>query len=319
MTNKLSTLLLVLTMASSLSFGQNAKASEKYLPSQFNDVWDQVASDEYELPENEISFSSLFSWGKSLIKEAADRTLNSRVDVLDQFNKLAHPNGVCLRGEWLIDKPNRYSGYFKEGSQALIIARASTAMSATKKGDFRAFGLAGKLFPTINPDHERKYLTANFFVVDDLGGTKADHYTDVAMTNEPPASKTSTVLKNILYALKLATTFGDADENPGIRQVYEIAELGEKNIFKAVVPKWMKIQAAPGQTVDEDDFRDELNVDQYNGQLQFQILVASVQNDEGVKNWKQIGKIIFKKSVVSNSCDHRLHFHHPKWKSNLNH
>jgi len=27
--------------------------------------------------------------------------------------------------------------------------------------------------------------------------------------------------------------------------------------------------------------------------------------------------ITFDESVVSNSCDHRLHFHHPKWRDDL--
>ena len=47
--------------------------------------------------------------------------------------------------------------------------------------------------------------------------------------------------------------------------------------------------------------------------------VASKEDEKGNKNWKTIGKINMTDSVVSNSCDHRLHFHHPKSKNNLRH
>lgn len=45
----------------------------------------------------------------------------------------------------------------------------------------RSFGFAGKLFPTLDPNELLKVHTANFFLIDDLGGTTANHYTDVAM------------------------------------------------------------------------------------------------------------------------------------------
>jgi len=291
----------------------------KYEGSRFSDVWEQVSSDEYKLPHNKISYKSLFSWAKSKIKNSAERTLSDRSDILPQFDKLAHPNGACLSGKWQITKENPYGGYFKKGSQALIISRASVAMSDTTRGNFRGFGLAGKLFPVVDRASTQKVKTANFFLVDDLGGTKAEHYTDVAMTNEPAVSKTAAVIKNLLYSLKLAATFGKADSNPGIRQLYEISHLGESNLSKVITPKWMKVQALPGQTVDAKDFRDELNMDANDGKIQFSISVASRLDKNGKKKWSRIGNIIFDSSVVSNSCDHRLHFHHPKWNSDLDH
>jgi len=284
----------------------NAQASS------VEDVWHQVTMDGYtKLPKNSISFKSLFGWGKSKIKQAAKRTLNSKKDILPQFRKLAHPNGVCLKGQWEITKANKYSGYFKYPSIAPIIVRASTAMSATKKGKNRAFGFAGKIFPV--GELEGVAPTANFVLVDDLGGTKAAHYTDVEMTNEPDVSKTSAVIKNILYVLKLAATFGKADNNPGMRQVYEISELGETDLTKVVTPKWMMVKAQAGQTVDENDFRNELNIENYDDKLTFDIYVADFEVD-GKKNWSKVGEINFTDSIASNSCDHRLHFHHPKWK-----
>ncbi|TNF24344.1 MAG: hypothetical protein EP319_18665 [Deltaproteobacteria bacterium] len=289
-----------------------------YQGSSFEQVWKQIKSDSYsELPQNKISFRSLYGFLESRIRDSAERTLSDRSDLLPQFQKLAHPNGVCLAGTWEITEENPYGGYYKKGSKGLIIARASTAMSATKQGKNRAFGFAGKIFPTLNEG--QTVPTSNFFLVDDLGGTKAPHYTGVEMLNEPAISTTTTVVFNLLYALKLAATFGKADSNPNMRQLYEVSYIGETEKNKVRTPKWMKVGATPGQTIDEADFRDELSIDNNGGELSFDISVASTQDDEGNKNWSKIGTIRFTDSAASNSCDHRLHFHHPKWKSNLKH
>lgn len=289
-----------------------ADIRDEYTGSTFNDVWKQVISDPYENPNYDISFSSLSKWFENKIKESAERTLSDRSDILPEFRKLAHPNGICLAGTWNITESNPFGGYFQKGSEALIIARASTAMSGTKKGEYRAMGLAGKVFPTLNETETVK--PASFFLVDDLGGTKAAHWTDVELTNEPKVSKTVEIVKNLFYALKLAATFGKADSNPGMRQVYEISELGVDNVKKVKTPKWMMIKTAPGQTVNKADFRDELNLDNRGGKLILEIHVAAAD-----KKFKKIGNILFTESVVSNSCDRRLHFPHPKWRSDLIH
>ncbi len=80
--------------------------------------------------------------------------------------------------------------------------------------------------------------------------------------------------------------------------------------------KWMKIEAKKGQTVDREDFRDELKI--ISGKkLVFNIFVASKIIDDK-KDWLLIGDITFDTSVVSKPCDKQLHFHHPKWRSDLN-
>lgn len=281
------------------------------IENQFQAVWNEVSSDPYSvLPQNRVSFGKLFNWSKNIILDNAKRTLEERKNILEPFEKLAHPNGICLEGLWEIEKDNSYSGYFKKGSKALIIARASSAMSNTKRGEIRAFGLAGKIFPTINPIKINSEPTANFFLIDDLGGTKAEHFTDVNLSNEPAVTTNSEVIKHLLYALKVAKAFSDADKHSGIRQLYEISELQEKG--RVVTPKWMKIIAQSGQTVDADDFREELKLEN-NKKLIFNISVANHKLN-GKKEWYTIGTITFNSSVTSYSCDHRLHFHHPKWK-----
>lgn len=304
---KVSIVAILFLLSALPAFGQVEKSKSS------QQLWDQIASDTYELPYYQVSFASLLAWGKNKIDQAAERTLNDRSDILDQFTKLAHPNGICFKGKWEINQANIYSGLFREGTRADIIVRASTALSETKRGDYRAFGFAGKVFSSSEQ-------TANFFLIDDLGGTLADHYTDVELTNEPKVSTTNAVIKNLLYALKLASSFSDADRNPGIRQLYELSEAGETN-GKIITPKWMKVKANVEQTINEDDFRDELRIDNYSGALIFDLYVANQENTDAdnEKNWQKIGKITLEASVVSNSCDHRLHFHHPKWRDDLNH
>jgi len=284
----------------------------------FQDVWSEVASDPLStLPQETISLGKLFTFSKNIILADAKRTLVDRADISEHFDKLAHPNGICLKGIWKIHSENPYSGYFKNSTKALIIARASSAMSKTKRGETRAFGVAGKIFPTTDEKQINDEHTANFFVIDDLGGTDAEHFTDVKLTNEPEVSTTSEVVKNLLYALKVAKAFGDADENPNIRQLYEISELGEEDKSNIITPKWMKISAQKGQTVDAEDFRDEF-IFTNNKKIVFDISIASKEVN-GKKDWKTIGTITFNTSVVSTSCDHRLHFHHPKWRDDLKH
>ena len=289
---------------------------EKLETQSFQKVWNQIESDKLEkLPQNSISFSKLSSSSENLILKDAQRTLNSYADILKPFDKLAHPNGICFKGIWSIDTENIYSGYFKKNSKSLIIARASTALSETTNESKRAFGFAGKLFATTNPDKINSFHTANFFLIDDLGGTDAKYYTSTSLTNDPSVSFTFAVFKNLLYASKVAYTFNKADKNSGIRQLYEISQLGEKSLSNIITPKWMKIEAVNKSNKEAKDFRDELKI--IDKKLIFNIFVANKEIDNK-KNWQKIGKIELDTSVVSNSCDHRLHFHHPKWRDDIN-
>jgi hypothetical protein len=282
--------------------------------SSFEKVWEQVKSDAYEkLPQLEVSYFKLS--GEKGIEHSAMRTLNEDADLLEPFEKLAHPNGICFKGVWKIDTQNPYGGYFKKGSEALIIARASTAMSNTQRGSTRAFGFAGKLFPTMNPNVVNSEPSANFFLIEDLGGTDAEHFMDVSLTNEPSVSITLEALSNVAYGIKVANAFGEADKNPSIRQLYEISNLGESKSAKIITPKWLKIEAADKKRVDAEDFREELRIESPE-LLVFNISVASrVENKQ--KEWLKVGSITFDASVTSASCDRRLHFHHPKWRDDL--
>jgi len=279
--------------------------------SSFKNVWSEVKSDPYvNLPQKKVSYFKLSKNGENIISKNAVRTLNEDADLLEPFEKLAHPNGICFKGVWKIDIENPYSGFFKKGSESLIIARASSAMSHTKSGNTRAFGFAGKLFGTMKPDFLSKTPSANFFLIDDLGGTDAEFYRDVSLTNEPSVSFTMEVVKNLAYAVKVANAFSDADKNAGIRQLYEISSLGESE--EVVTPKWMKIEVASANKSKAKDFRNELKIDTAK-HLIFNVFIADKMIDEK-REWQRVGTITLDESVTSESCDSRLHFHHPKWR-----
>jgi len=111
---------------------------------QFQSVWKQITSNPVKkLPNDSVSYRKLFFEGKDIITRNSLRTLDSHANILPSFNKLAHPNGICFKGVWSIHTKNRYSGYFKKNSKALIIVRASSAMSNTRRGKIRSFGFAG--------------------------------------------------------------------------------------------------------------------------------------------------------------------------------
>ena len=311
---KLLSLITILLSLTACSAQLKPYESKGEYMSGFENVWTQVKSDPYEkLPQTEVSYFKLS--GEEGIGYSAVRTLNERADLLAPFEKLAHPNGICFKGVWKIDVETPFSGYFKKGSEALIIARASTAMSNTKSGLTRAFGFAGKLFPTMSPNAVSSEPSANFFLIEDLGGSDAEHYMDVELTNEPSVSVTLEALANAAYGIKVANAFGDADKNPTIRQLYEVSYLGESENKKIITPKWLKIEASSSQRVDAKDFREELTIKD-SKPLVFNLFVASQMKKEQ-KDWQKIGSITFDESVVSSSCDRRLHFHHPKWREDL--
>lgn len=246
----------------------------------------------------------------NVLEQDAKRTIAETADYYDRVKKLLHPNGICLTGTWEITEPSVYTGYFAQGKKALMIARASTAMGDTQTPHKRGFGFAGKLFPTENP--EQAVDTANFFAIDVLSGTKAGHYLDVAMTNEP----------KIGFSLALGTAItasqalSKADTQPGFRPLYPISELGLTPGQAVVTPKWIMLKAAANMPrIQEADFRDELSIQHYPNGLVWDIYVSDKTNDTtATKDWMRLGFMTFDESIVSYGCDRRLHFAHPKIK-----
>ena len=285
-----------------------------YRGSSFASVWQQVASDPYQtLPEEKVSVDDFYSAMANHLLVAAKRTLSDRSDLLPWFRKLIHPNGICLAGTWTITEETPYTGYFRKGTKGLIILRASTGMSAIRRDEYRTFGIAGKLFPTLDPDAVVE--TANFTLTEDLGGRRRDHFLDSLNTNDIRSISPNGV-HHVGKLIALAHEFTAAEHTLSVpqslfRQVYSVGEAGEADPSRARSPKWLLITGAPDtKRVIADDFRDELRLARYPGGLRFQISTADEGTSLGSKAWKVIGAIDITADAVSDSCDHRLHFAH---------
>jgi hypothetical protein len=291
--------------------------AEQYQGSQFSNIWNTVTSDAYSYrPTEKVSTSKFIGRGVDMLLKNAKRTISSKEDLLPDFNKLLHPNGICLKGTWNITSSTPYTGYYGTDSKGLIIARASVALSDTEQRKYRGFGMAGKIFPTDDEGHEDNLKTANFFVIDDLAGTKEKYYTRAAMTNKPKIGLRFNIFGLLGVLRKANSAFGKADEEAGVRQLHEVSELELESDSPSVTPKWMMI-IGESDSVSEKDFRDELDIKNYQGALRFGIYVSDANLKPEKRNseqWKRVGYIEYTESVNSYSCDHRLHFHHPKFR-----
>lgn len=297
-----------------------ARADARYA-----DVWGAVTADPYgELPHAKVTVGSFFRGFRNLLLEASFRTLDDDRDVLPWFRKLVHPNGICLAGTWHITEETPYTGYFREGSEGLIIARASTALSETERHEYRSFGFAGKIFPTTDVDHAAPLPTADFFTIEDLGGTRRNHWLDAVLTNDiiHISIRPSSVFQGAL-AFTVAHAFATADgtfdvTQTLVRQLYPIASLGEPAGTELVAPRWIRVTGSPDTPrVLRDDFRDELRMDHYPDGIILDVDVADDGTRLGPKAWRRVGYIHLTESVVSDGCDHRLHFQHPRYRHDL--
>ncbi|MFL5815812.1 MAG: hypothetical protein ACJ763_19745 [Bdellovibrionia bacterium] len=281
--------------------------------SSFNEVRD-VIKNPYpsgQLPQYQVTVSRFVKNGVNLIQEAAVKTVNDRVDYYPRLDKLIHSNGICFTGEWRITEANPYSGYFKAGSRAPMIARISTATSNTLAGEKRGFGFAGKLFPT--SDLDQKVETANFFTVDVLTGTVKSHFQDTALTNEPPLGFNLSLVNMLIH---LSKALSAADHSPMFRPLYEISEAGRMHGEAERTPHWIQIRpSSKNRKIDETDFRNELDIAKNHPEgLVMEILVSDTTKDPEADAWSKIGVIHLAESFVSYGCDRQLHFHHPKVK-----
>lgn len=289
----------------------------------------------------------ILPWGKShQFTAAAARTATSRADLRPGtdglgYRKLLHPNGVCLFGTWEITERTSYTGFFQEGSKGLLVGRYSTCCTETRRGRRRSLSLVGRIYPTTNPNHTDRLGTANFITQEDLGGNRHEAINDAAFRNAPDVSAWRRGLLSLDGLPVLALTgivFRLVDVEEGIRQLYEIAELGKPADQPTRAPKFMRISVAEDQPRiggdDDLDFRDEVLAQIYDHgdpvakrRLVFNI---EVSDDEGsvrgpafflrrtIDGWQKIGELVFDEAVASYNGDHVLHFPHPRWRRDRN-
>jgi hypothetical protein len=326
-----------------------------YSGSCFSEVRDSLFANPYQkvwgaegeppLPVYQVTLGSvlrgLLPFGRDyLFRQASARAVDSTADLRwgpdrKGFRRLLHPNGICLIGRWVVTEENKYSGYFRKGSQALLIARYSTCCTETRRGHARSLSLVGKLFPTMDPDHREPLRTANFITQQDIGGDYTDYINDAEIRNAPDTR----LWRRGLGAPVLVVTglvFLSVDKEPSIRQLYPIAELGKPPDMPTQAPQFLRLVVSSQQPRihgEALDFRDEIMAQIYDkGDPQpKRTLVFRIEvTDEGVtegpsfflrrsfQNWRPIGELILDRAVASYNGDFVIHFRHPTWRSDRN-
>jgi len=326
-----------------------------YSGSRFRDVVDALFANPYQhvwgregeppLPFQDVTIKTVFGGLLSRARpprfeRAAERSLDSHADLRwgpdrKGFARLLHPNAVCLTGRWQITEETPYSGYFARGSTSLVVGRYSSGASGMRRGQIRSMALVGKLFPTTDPDHSTPLRTANFITQEDIGGARTESINAAELLNAPNVTvfrrgPAGTIL------IKIATVFRRVDQEPTIRQLYPIAELGKPADEPTRSPAFMRLLVAPGAPViagADLDVRDEVMAHIFNRgdpapkrTLTFTIEVT----DDGItsgtafrvrrafRNWRRIGTMVFDNAVASYNGDAVIHFTHPTWRQNRN-
>ena len=303
-----------------------ADLEDEYHGSSFEDIRSALFHDPYDqLPRYEVKASLLGPPGddaSNRLRAAARRTLSSEADLFDfpAGQKLFQPNGICFTGRWEIDHESPFTGYFSKGSRALLVVRASVALSETETGHRRAFALAGKIFPTM--DSKSVVRTANFFAMENLLGTNDDYFLDAVLDNHPIISGLPGSVGDFFVGLRIQKDLSVVDRalsgaasDVTFRPLYPISEIDLSPAKTALTPRWMQLRIdAETPRIPAADFREELKLDHYPGrQLVWQIRVApDGPGDKTNASWSNIGRIVLSEHVTSRSCDARLHFSHPR-------
>jgi len=326
-----------------------------YSGSRFRDVVDALFANPYQkvwgregeppLPVQEQTIKSVFGGLLSLgrpprFERASARTLDSGADLRwgpdrKGFARLLHPTGVCLVGRWQITEDTPYSGYFRRGSTALVVARYSSGAGGSRRGRIRSLALVGKLFPTVDPDHSMPLRTANFITQEDIGGARSDSINAAELRNAPDVTVFRRGPAGTLL-IKVAAVFRRVDSQPTIRQLYPIAELGKPANEPTRAPAFMRLLVAPEQPViagADLDVRDEVMAqifDRGDPVPKRTLTFAIDVTDEGItsgtpfrvrrtfRNWRRIGTLVFDNAVVSYNGDAVIHFTHPTWRHDRN-
>ena len=251
------------------------------------------------------------------------------------FRRLIHANGICMTGLWEITEETPYTGYFRQGSRGLIIARYSTCCAETRRGNTRSLSLIGRIYPTTDPNHPQPLPTASFITQEDIGGEDTPNINDAKLRNAPNTTATRRG-SGMPILLLTGVVLNIAEKQPTIRQVYPIAELGKPPAEPTRAPEFMQLSVAAGQPVipgDDLDFRDEILAHIYDPgdpapkrKLVFEIETSDTGTTHGppikerrdITNWKKIGTITFDAAVVSFNGDHVFHVNHPAWRQDRN-
>jgi hypothetical protein len=320
-----------------------SKVRDALFANPYQEVWGRDG--EQPFPVYQVTLSSvlrgILPFGKQyLFRQATERAVDSHADLRwgpdkKGFRRLLHPNGVCLTGLWEITEETEYSGYFRKGSQALVVGRYSTCCTETRRGHTRSLAMVGKLFPTTDADHPQPLRTASFITQQDIAGDHTDYINDAELLNAPDVHAwrrgTGAPILFITGAL-----FQRVDKQPSQRQLYQIAELGKPQGEPTRSPEFMRLSVTPEQPRIEGtalDFRDEIMAQIFDKgdampkrTLRFRIEVTDEGSTQGTpfsqlrvfNNWRYLGRLTFDNAVVSYNGDFVIHFNHPTWRDDRN-
>ena len=305
------------------------------------------ASGEAPLPIYDVTLQrvlfGLFNRSKRWqFRAATERAVDSHADLRwgedgQGFRRLVHPNGVCLFGNWIIDQPTPYSGYFKQGSKGLIVGRYSTCCTECRRGSVRSLSLVGKIYPTEDVNHPTPLRPANFITQEDIGGDRTPFINDAILRNAPNVTPWRRGWGTPILLIT-GLLFKFVDREPTIRQLYQVAELGKPANEQTLAPTYMQLRISNDQPrvgVGEIDLRDEVLMQLYphheaterpSGKIVFDIEVTDDSKRSGIlatrrifpSGWKNIGRIEFTEGAVSYNGDFVLHFPHPAWRKDRN-
>ena len=170
---------------------------------------------------------------------------------------------------------------------------------------------------------------------EDLGGNDTEFINDAELRNAPD----TTLARRGAGAPVLLLTgavFNKVDQQPTIRQLYPIAELGKPAGTPTRAPEFMRLLVAPEQpriAGADLDFRDEIMAQIFDRgdpapkrTLKFTIDVTDQGETTGpaaherrtFRNWRRIGSIVFDNAVISYNGDSVIHFNHPTWREDRN-
>ncbi|HEX3069316.1 MAG TPA: hypothetical protein VHX14_12160 [Thermoanaerobaculia bacterium] len=319
----------------------------QFTGSRFGEVRDAIFANPYPkpFPQFPVTLGSVLHgflpFGKPWnLLAAARRVVASQADLRwgpdgKGAQRLLHPNAVCLTGMWEITADTPYTGYFKQGSRGLIIARYSTCCTETRGGFTRSLAMIARLYPTTDRNHPDKLPTASFITQQDIGGELVKNINEAVLRNAPNVTASQRGLGGFGVFLATGLALGLADKQNTIRQVYQIAELGKPAGDRTSAPEFMQLTVVPEQPVmpgEHNDFRDEILWQLGDGKaaskrtLTFRIETSDTGTTHGlpvkqrrdITNWRSIGTITFDSAVASYNGDHVLHFNHPPWRFDRN-
>lgn len=316
--------------------------------SRFAEVRDAIFANPYPqpLPQFPVTLPSvlrgILPFGKPWnLLAAARRTVASHADLRwgtdgKGFQRLLHPNAICLTGIWEISADTGYTGYFKKGSRGLIIGRYSTCCTETRGGYTRSLALVGRIYPTMDREHPEKLPTASFITQQDIGGELTRNINEAVLRNAPNTTAIKRGISGVGVLLATGIALQLSDKKPSIRQVYQVAELGKAAGERTRAPEFMQLSVAPEQPVIPGqglDFREEILAQIYDRQnpapkrtLTFRIETSDTGVTRGfplkerreITNWRSIGTITFDAAVASSNGDRVIHFNHPPWRNDRN-